>query len=198
MLTLGITGGVGAGKSTVLQYLADHYHAHIIEADQVAKRLMQPQGSTYAPLISLLGEDILAADRTIDRGRMAQKMYASSGLIQAVNSIVHPRVKEAIQTELYAIQAPIAVIEAALLEEGGLIPLCDTVWYIHADTAIRIKRLISSRGYTEEKCRQIINSQKSEAEFAAAADRIIDNSHSPEETQMQIRHLLAFYPELEV
>ena len=93
---------------------------------------------------------------------------------------------------------PLAVIEAALLAEGGLLPLCDTVWDIYADEPTRIRRLMAARDYSEERCRAIIGRQKSEKDFAAIADHTVDNSGSPEETERQIRQLLAVCPGREV
>ena len=194
MITIGITGGIGAGKSTVLQDLADRYHASVIQADLVARDLMQPGGRTYEPLLGLFGRKILAPDGTIDRPVMARAMYASADLVRAVNAIVHPCVKEEIRAQRDAARTPVVVIEAALLEEGGLIPLCDTVWFVYADPDTRIRRLMASRGYSPEKCRLVMRSQKSDAAFRAVADHTIDNSGSPEKTKRQIDCLMASCP----
>lgn len=193
MIILGITGGVGAGKSTVLQYLSQHCHAHIIEADQMAKELMKPGGGTYLPLLSLLGPGILNPDGTIHRGKMAEAMYQDSELVRQVDAIVHPMVKKSIEDQLAQSQAPVTVIESALIEEGNLLPLCHYVWFIQAEEAVRIQRLEQSRGYSLEKCRSIIANQKTDAEFSALADTVICNSGSPEETCAQIRRVMHSY-----
>lgn len=190
MIILGITGGVGAGKSTVLSFLASHCHAHIIEADRVAKELMLPGGATYEPLLSLFGGGIQKEDGSIDPGKMAKAMYADPNLIREVDAIVHPRVKEAIQKQLASLCAPLAVIEAALLAEGDLIPLCHQVWYIRVPEEVRMQRLMSSRGYSPEKCRQIFDSQSSDAEFLSLADVVIQNDSAPADTYRQIKEAL--------
>lgn len=190
IMILGITGGVGAGKSTVLHVLETEFHAHIIQSDQVAKDLMVPGGATYEPLVQLFGPDILDADGSINRGRMAAAMYASAALVSKVDAIVHPRVRDAILTEIRTSKALLIVVESALIREGRLDELCDTIWYIYASPEVRIERLMASRGYTREKCLSILDKQSSDEAYRALSDIVLNNDGTPEQTRTQIHMLL--------
>ena len=93
MKVIGITGGVGAGKSEVLAFLSKHYNCRVIMADKAAHQLEEPGGRCFEPLISLLGADILTSEGRIDRQKMAAKIFSDAALLKKVNAIVHPAVK---------------------------------------------------------------------------------------------------------
>lgn len=187
---LGITGGVGAGKSTILQYLEEHYHAEVLQLDAAAHVLMEPQGECYAPVIDAFGRDILAADGTIDRGKLYRKAF-DGGQVAKLNSIVHPRVKEYVKNWIAGRRAqgraPFLVLEAALLLEERYDLICDEIWFIFVNDEVRAQRLAASRGYTAEKTAQILKNQKSEEQFRVACQFTVDNSSNLlEDTYKQI------------
>lgn len=197
MRLIGITGGVGAGKTTILEYIREHYLCRIYLADEVAHTVKEPGQPCYEALVSLLGREILEEDGHIHRGRMAERIFRDEGLLERVNAIVHPavqdflleRIREARQegrTELF-------FIEAALLIECGYGDIVDEMWYIHASEDIRRKRLAESRGYSPEKIEQIMENQLTEDEFRRGSDFVIDNSKAPEESYRQIRRRLEGY-----
>lgn len=197
MRLIGITGGVGAGKTTILEYIREHYLCRIYLADEVAHAVKEPGQPCYEALISLLGREILEEDGHIHRGRMAERIFRDEGLLERVNAIVHPavqdflleRIREARQegrTELF-------FIEAALLIECGYGDIVDEMWYIHASEDVRRKRLAESRGYSPEKIEQIMENQLTEDEFRRGSDFVIDNSKAPEESYRQIRRRLEGY-----
>lgn len=187
---IGITGGVGTGKSTILKILKDKYDAHLIMADDVAKDLMRKGKSAYKQIVKTFGKEILGADGEIDRQKMASIVYSDEEKRLTINQIVHPLVKKAILKEKKAVskESPdkLIVLEAALLIEDGYKELLDELWAVITDKEIRIKRLMDSRGYSREKSESIIASQLSDDEFRNACDFIIDNSGTIEETQKQI------------
>ena len=186
---IGITGGVGSGKSTVLALLEDTYHAKIILSDEVAHRLMQPGGSSYLALLRLLGNEICSPDGTIDRKKMAARIFSDPILTQRVNEITHPLVIEAITEEINLYRSKntaLIIVETALPVEGSLNAWCDEIWYIYVPADIRINRLMADRGYSKEKCLEIINQQLSDASYLAIADRVIDNSQDWSDTAKQI------------
>ena len=190
MITIGITGGVGCGKTKILEYIKDNYNCRIITADDVANRLKEPGEVCYEPLIKLLGKKILNKDGFIDKTKMAQVIFSSDDLLDKVNAIIHPAVKDYIldakESETKAGIYDYLFIEAALLIECGYNEHVDHMWYIYTDKSIRTKRLISSRGYSKEKIKSIMDAQLSEDEFRAGSDFCIDNSGTLEETYMQI------------
>lgn len=180
MKVLGITGGVGAGKSTVLMYLKEHYGARVIQADQVGHLLQRPHESCYRRIVELFGSTVLNADGTISRPKLGAIVYADPQKMARLNAIMHPSIRRWIKSEIEAEQkrgcVPFVTVEAALLLEDHYDEICDEIWYIHTDDAVRIKRLQESRGYSEEMCRRIMANQKNECDFRAACQLVIDNS----------------------
>lgn len=180
MKIIGITGGVGAGKSAVLDYLAEKYNCRVIKADLVAHQLEEPGGVCYEPLIALLGEDILDAAGKIDRQKMAARIFADRGLLQKVNDIVHPAVKAYLLSEIAkekeSGRRDFLFIEAALLIEEGYAGIVDELWYIRTDVSVRRQRLKESRGYSEEKIDAILKNQLVEENFLQHCNVVIENN----------------------
>lgn len=206
MITIGITGGVGSGKSEVLKFLQSHYNCRILMADNAAKDLEVPGGAVYEPLVDLLkqypasdgqGSDgrLLDENGFINTKEMAARIFANPDLLTKVNELVHPAVikyiVDTIDEERQKGELDYFFLEAALLIETGFDKIVDHLWYIYCNEAERRRRLAASRGYSEEKTTQIIQSQLSEDEFRKHCDRVIDNSGSIEETGGQIIRALA-------
>lgn len=177
---LGITGGVGAGKSTVLSYLQEKYHAPVLQLDLAARELMETGGACYEPVVKAFGKEILLEDGSIDRSALYEKTFGKSDRLALLNSIVHPRVKAAVLEWIAARRregtALFLVLEAALLLEDGYEKICDEIWYIHVDDETRIRRLRTSRGYSRGKTMQILQNQKTEEEFRRGCQFVVDNS----------------------
>ncbi|MCI8463753.1 MAG: dephospho-CoA kinase [Lachnospiraceae bacterium] len=197
MRFIGITGGIGAGKSELLCYIQRHYRCEIYLADQAAHEVKQAGTACYRQLVELLGRDILDPRGEIDRQRMAERIFASSDLLEQVNHIIHPAVKEYLLNRLKAArvkgEAELFFVEAALLVECGYGGLVDEMWYIYADEETRRRRLSQSRGYSGERIDQIMDSQLSEQAFRNACDFVIDNSGALEESFRQIDRKLEAY-----
>lgn len=190
MRFIGITGGVGAGKSEILQYIRQNYECEIYLADQVAHLVKQPGTKAYGELTALLGQDVAGNDGQIDKAAMADKIFAEPALLERVNEILHPAVKEYLLERLEEARTSgkteLFFVEAALLIEGGYLALVDEMWYIYADEAVRRERLRRSRGYSEEKISRIMASQLTEEMFRKNSDFVIDNSGGLEESCRQI------------
>lgn len=200
MITLGITGGVGAGKSTILDFLEEQYHAFVIKADEIGHLVMEPEEVCYEPVIALFGREVIRKeDKTIDRRRVADVVFSHPDMLEKMNSVIHPAVKQYILDTLEVKQKEgqrLCVVEAALLLEENYQAFCDEVWYIHTDREIRIARLMESRGYSREKSENIISHQASEGFFREHTDFEIDNSGTEEETKKQIEERLKNYETL--
>lgn len=177
---LGITGAVGAGKSTVLSYLEKTYRAKVIQADLVAHALMEPGCACYEAIVERFGREILAMDGRIDRKKLSDLVFCRSDRIFDLNQIVHPQVKKEILRviEEGQKQEEIAffVVEAALLIEDHYEEVCDEIWYLYVDEETRMKRLIASRGYTREKVEEIRKKQLSDKEFREHCQFVVDNT----------------------
>jgi dephospho-CoA kinase len=197
MRFIGITGGIGAGKSEILGYIKKHYSCEIYLADEVAHLVKQPGCRAYEELKELLGRDVIGRDGEIDRGAMADIIFAKPELLEQVNEIIHPAVKEYLMDRLTCAgregRTALFFVEAALLIECGYLALVDEMWYIYADEAVRRNRLKLSRGYSDEKISRIMSSQLSEEAFRKKCDFVIDNSGDFGQTIRQIRQKLAPY-----
>ena len=194
MKTIGITGGVGCGKSRILEYIKDNYNCRIIIADDVANEIKEPGQMCYQPLIDLLGERILGEDKRIDKKKMASEIFKDENLLQKVNDIIHPAVKDYIldniEIEKEKGKIDYLFIEAALLIECGYNVYVDEMWYIYAKESVRRERLKNSRGYSDEKIDSIMTAQLSEEGYRKGSDKCIDNSLKFENTVKQIQKLL--------
>ena len=190
MKVIGITGGVGAGKSEILKYLKEKYGAIVIEADKVGHLLMEPGGACYYSIVEKFGSSVLNGDQTINRGKLGKIVFADEGLLAELNKIIHPRVKSHIVSEIAKERAyhitNYFVVEAALLIEDHYDVICDEMWYIHTDASVRAERLKETRGYDDEKIASICANQKSPEEFRSACQVVIDNSGDLAGTQKQI------------
>lgn len=189
MKIIGVTGGVGAGKSAILSYLQEQYEAKILLADVTANELKEPGGPCYQPVVNLLGQDILQENGQIDRKAMGKKIFSDERLLQKVNEIIHPAVKKYVIEEIEYHKkhdTRIFVIESALLLEEHYDAICDEVWYIDTAREVRRQRLKASRGYSDEYITDIMKKQLSEEVFRARCDVVIDNSGKWSFTKEQI------------
>lgn len=190
MKVIGITGGVGSGKTQILAYLQKHTNCCIIVADKVAHELEEPGEICYEQIVALLGQGILAEDGRINKSEMASRIFGDRNLLIQVNEIIHPAVKEyireAIAKERDKGQIDYLFIEAALLIEGGYSGIVDEMWYIHTDEPVRRERLKLFRGYSDEKIDGIIKEQLAEEDFYKHCSVVIDNSKALQNAFEQI------------
>lgn len=194
MKVLGITGGVGSGKSEVLRFLEREYKAHVCQLDEVAKQLQKRGGICYAGIVAAFGEGILAGDGELDRQKLAAVIYGDEAKRLILNEIVHPEVKRWVERDIAEKKrhgVPFYVVEAALLPEAGYGRLCQEMWYVYAEEQTRRDRLKKSRGYSDEKISRMIASQSTEHVYRSACQAVIDNSGTFEETKRQIGLLCA-------
>ena len=199
MITIGITGGVGAGKSTVLDFLEERYQAYVMKADEIGHLVMEPGQACYEPVTALFGKQVIKEDKTIDRRQVSDVVFSHPDMLERLNEIIHPAVKRYIrrQLELKKQQGQkVCVVEAALLLEDHYQEFCDTIWYIHTDEEIRIQRLMENRGYTREKSVSIIASQAPEVFFRANADYVVVNNGDFAQTRQQIEEGIRKYETL--
>ena len=190
MQVIGITGGIGAGKTEILSYIAGKYNCRVILADEAAHKVKEPGQPCYERLRALLGDEILDGDGFIHKGKMAEKIFSSESLLQQVNEIIHPAVKvfirQAIEEERKKKRHDFLFIEAALLIEDGYLNIVDELWYIYAGEESRRHRLKASRGYSDRKIDEIMKKQLKDEDYKKNCGVIIDNSGSLLEAYAQI------------
>lgn len=195
MKIIGITGGIGTGKSTVLNLLKQEYHAYIVEADKLAHELMLPGEAVYHRITDIFGTDILNIDGTIDRNRLGAIVFKDADSLRKLNDVVHPAVKQYIlqdmETKKKEGNVEYYVIEAALLIEDGYKTICDELWYIYVEREERIKRLIAGRGGSREKWEHVIGNQSSDDYYRMNCDYVVDNGSSFEHTINIVKELLS-------
>ncbi|MFR1766129.1 MAG: dephospho-CoA kinase [Lachnospira sp.] len=194
MKVIGITGGVGCGKSTVLSLIKEHFNAYVIMADDVAKEIMTKGSEGYNAVIEFFGKSILADDGQINKSVLADIIFSNSNKRMVLNSIVHPLVKKKIVEQITSLKIQniydYVFVEAALLIEDHYNVFLDEMWYIYAPEDIRKKRLMESRGYSQAKIENIFKSQLSEKEFRDNCDVVIDNGQNLDDTLHELVKLL--------
>ena len=207
-LILGVTGGAGSGKTTVVEQIKQMVPAFFLHCDAIAHKLMEPGFASYEALVKEFGEEILedatVEDSPISRPKLAKVAMASEATRKRLNELTHPLVQRVVEEELSRLEAEgfrgVAVIEAALLIEAGYKGICDSLWYVYAPLEDRIRRMKQKRGYSDEKIANILAGQLSEAEFRANSDVIIENpdrekAEALESLSKQIGSLLKDYVE---
>ena len=192
---IGITGGVGAGKTAILTYLESNYSCRVMLADEIAHDLMEPGTDCYRKLQELFAEDqVFEADGQIDRKKMAQVLFSDEKKRFALNDIVHPAVKQYVIDEMNRERAAqtheVLILEAALLIEEHYDEICDELWYIYTSEENRRERLKLNRGYSDEKIDNIFASQLPESTYREVCKAEIDNNHLPEDAFCQIDELM--------
>lgn len=204
-LVLGITGGVGTGKSEVLSYLATKPHTVVYDLDAIAHTLQMPGEPAYEAIVKYFGPSILQKQNTPNTGEtlevpnslstehrpicreaLGRMVFQAPEKLEVLNSLIHPRVMEKVLELIEIHKDEVLVIEGALLLEAGYKELCTQVWHIEADMEVRRQRVLSSRGYTPEKFQSIVENQVSTQELRSGAHRTIDNSG----TVAQLHHCL--------
>ena len=197
MKVIGVTGGVGAGKSTVLHMLKELCRCEIIMADDVAKELMNYGQSLCDTALRLFGTKAYDENKELDRAYIASKIYADETLKTQWTDVVHPAVNRHIHDKISEAgisgKYDFVFIEAALLIENGYDSICDELWYVYASEDVRRDRLKKSRGYSDARITGIFDSQMKEDEFRKYCDFIIDTGISMENTYNTVKNKLEEY-----
>ena len=188
MFVIGITGGVGSGKSLVAKFLSKKYNAKLLIADELGHVVIKPGTPGYDKVIDMFGKGILGRDGSINRKKLADIIFNDDNARSGLNSIIHPEVFNYIGNYIKdrKDQDGYIILETAIMYETGCDKFCDEVWYVHVPRDIMVKRLSDSRGYSEEKSRSIISKQKPDNYFIEKADRVIENSGSINSLEEQI------------
>ncbi|WP_432038748.1 dephospho-CoA kinase [Streptomyces cucumeris] len=189
MLKLGLTGGIGAGKSEVSRILSS-YGAMLIDSDWIAREVVAPGTPGLAAVVAEFGPEVLTADGTLDRPRLGGIVFSDPERLRALNAIVHPLVRDR-SAELEAAAGPDTVVvhDVPLLTENGLAPLYDVVVVVDASPETQLDRLVRLRGMTEDEARARMAAQATRAERLAVADVVIDNDGPLEALEPRVREV---------
>jgi dephospho-CoA kinase len=194
MLTIGLTGGIGSGKSTVAQILGE-FGAPVLDADKVAHTTYAPGASAYDAVIAAFGSEIMAADRTIDRKKLGAIVFNNPERLNKLTSIVWPATREAIRRSVTDLRAggaklPI-VVEAAILIEANWQSLFDEIWLVRAPREKVIARIESQRGLKPSETEARIRAQLSDEERAKHSTLTIENNGSIEDLRELLKEIWA-------
>lgn len=177
MKVIGITGGIGCGKSTLVSMIKERCNCLVIETDSVAKYLMSPGRISYKLIVEYFGEFILREDKSIDSKKLSPIVMNDKKKLEMLNSFTHPYVekelKDIIKRESENYDA--IIIESALLLDTPIKNICDEIWNVSANMKNRIERLSKYRGYSKEEAENIIRNQRSEQWYSENTTRTFVN-----------------------
>ncbi|MEG2440439.1 MAG: dephospho-CoA kinase [Acetivibrio sp.] len=191
---IGLTGGIGSGKTFIATYAKEKFGVPIILADEVGHIALEPGRKTYYKVLEVFGKEIMERNNGIDREKLSKIVFEDKKKLELLNGIVHPFIKEWIEKEIQRIKeektVKYIILEAAILLESSLVNLCDEIWFVQTEENVRRARLKESRGYSEEKIDHIIKAQLSQEEMQKKSDFIISNTEDLKELQKQLEVLL--------
>ena len=186
MLKVGLTGGIGSGKSEVSGRLAAR-GAVVIDADRIAREVVEPGTPGLAAVVAEFGEDVLLPSGGLDREKVGSIVFSDPDGLKALNAIVHPLVGERMRELMDAAPADaIVVYDVPLLTENGLAPMYDVVVVVDAPEEVQLDRLTSRRGMTEQDARARMANQATREERRAVATHVIDNSGTLDDLKTQV------------
>lgn len=193
MYVIGLTGGVGSGKTVVAHRLAEITGAQVLLADELGHLIMEKGEKGYQEIVQAFGEEILDEQGKISREALAGIVFAEEEKLQKLNQIIHPAVKAYIRDyiEERREEEGFLVLETAIMFETGCDMLCDEVWYVYVPEEIRMERLAKNRGYSREKSQSIMKRQLLEREFRSRCKRTVCNDGNLEMLGQNLRRLLS-------
>ncbi|CAM5369944.1 dephospho-CoA kinase [Streptomyces tanashiensis] len=187
MLKVGLTGGIGAGKSEVSRLLVS-YGAVLIDADRIAREVVEPGTPGLAAVVAAFGDGVLTADGTLDRPRLGSIVFADADRLATLNAIVHPLVgARSAELESHAGAGDVVVHDVPLLAENGLAPLYDLVVVVDASPETQLDRLVRLRGMAASEAEARMAAQATRAKRLAVADLVIDNDGPLDALEPQVR-----------
>lgn len=194
MLTIGITGGIGSGKSMVAKLL-EKRGAAVILADEIAKEVVEPGTSAYKSIVQWFGDGILDKAGRIDRKKLGEIVFSNREQLEMLNRFTHSAVADRIEEILDGFkkqQVQLAVVEAIVPVRHGFLDLVDTVWVVVASEDIRIKRIKERSGLTPDEARQRIRAQMSDEMYKSIARQVIYNEGTVQELEQKVQDALQY------
>jgi dephospho-CoA kinase len=189
-----LTGNIATGKSTVGRFLGE-LGARVIDADQVAHKVMRPGGPAYDPVVEVFGPEILAGDGTINRGKLGAIVFRDRAALRRLEAAVHPFVIAKVAGRIAGATESVVVVEAIKLIEAGMHRAYDALWVVTAPRRVQIARLVATRGLSEAEAALRVDAQPPQAEKAALADRVLTNEGTLEDLRVQVEAAWAQIPQ---
>jgi dephospho-CoA kinase len=184
-ILIGLTGNIAAGKSEVARMLAG-LGARVIDADEVAHQVMRPGQAAYGAVVEAFGRQILAADGSIDRGKLGAVVFRDPEALRRLEAAVHPAIVAEVNCQIERATASVVVVEAIKLIEAGMHRDADALWVVTAPRSLQIARLVARRGLTEEEAALRVDAQSPQQEKAALADQVIVNDGDLDDLRQKV------------
>ncbi|MED3725581.1 dephospho-CoA kinase [Priestia filamentosa] len=190
-ITVGLTGGIASGKSTVSAILREH-NIPVIDADIIAREVVEPGKEAYNQIVKRFGRDILEEDGTLNRSALGEIVFNDEQKRQQLNAIVHPAVRKEMlsKRDHYLQHERNVILDIPLLFESNLTHLVDKVLLVYVDEEVQLKRLIERNGFSEREALARIKAQDPLKDKVAKSDEVINNNGSKEETRKKVTHII--------
>lgn len=188
-LIIGLTGGISSGKTTVADLFKQHFDIDLVDADIIARQVVEPQSDGLKAIEQHFGSSVIAKDGTLDRAKLREHIFSSEQEKQWLNSLLHPLIRQQMQQEIKRVRSPYALLVVPLLIENQLQSMVDRILVIDVQTQTQIQRTMQRDHVSEQQVRSILASQISRDERLSHADDVIDNSYSNDELFPQITKL---------
>jgi dephospho-CoA kinase len=192
MLRIGLTGGIGSGKSTVAALFATR-GVPVIDTDEIAHRLSQPGQAAFDEIVRDFGQGILDENRRIDRNRLRERVFDNDDERRRLETILHPHIRAAAQEKLAELSAPYCVLVVPLLIESGFQDLTDRILVVDAHENMQIQRTAARSGMSEAEIRKIMSAQASRAQRLQKADDVIDNNSDRKKLEAEVERIHQWY-----
>lgn len=189
MRIIGLTGGIGSGKSTVSSYLKEKGYA-IVDADQIAREIVEPGSPVLSQMVQAFGADILYENGALDRKRLGSIVFSDEEKKRILDGITHGEIESRIKESIRSFTGEVLILDVPLLFEAGMERYADEVWVVDAEDEVRISRVMDRDGFTSEEVRSRMKKQMSREEKRRRGDRVLSNSGSREKLYDQIERLM--------
>ena len=192
MLRIGLTGGIGSGKSAAALLFSSR-GVPVIDTDEIARFLVEPGQPAYDEIIRNFGEGILDRNRRIDRDMLRERVFDNAVERQRLEAILHPRIREVVRTKVAELDSPYCIVVVPLLIESGFADLVDRVLVIDATENLQIQRTMARSGLNEPEIRKIISAQATRAQRLQRADDVIENNTDRKQLDKEVERLHHWY-----
>ena len=192
MLRVGLTGGIGSGKSTIASLFLMR-GVPVIDTDEIARALTEPGQESFDEIVRAFGETILDENRRIDRNRLRERVFDNADERHRLEAILHPRIRVLVREKLAAAEAPYAVVVIPLLIESGFTDLVDRILVVDVMENVQIQRTATRSGLSEPEIRKIMAAQASRAQRLQAANDVIENNGDRRQLEAEVERMHQWY-----
>lgn len=192
MLRVGLTGGIGSGKSTIASLFVMR-GVPVIDTDEIARSLMEPGQESFGEIVRAFGETILDENRRIDRNRLRERVFDNADERRRLEAILHPRIRALVRNKLTAVEAPYVIVVVPLLIESGFTDLVDRVLVVDTMENVQIQRTTTRSGLSEPEIRKIMSAQASRAQRLQLANEVIENNGDRKQLEAEVERMHQWY-----